>query len=417
MPEEAEAVLHDKEPLKKPAISMGASSMAGRKHPNGSEDAVFMDSDKKSPLRAFGVFDGMGGYEGGAVASSTGVRTVTERLNNGNIDPNLTIEQAEGLVKSLILEAHEEIKKEQKATGMTQMGSTATMGLVWEGKDGAKKLIVGNVGDSSMYIFRDGKLTKLTVDDDLGYAGRGNVLTQSLGHEDIEPRMGVFDLLPGDQIIAISDGVSDSMVGDLETEFAKALSENKGNPHLAAAALVNKSREFVAQGRKDDDQSAVVVEIEGKDNEKQLLPESPKTEQHNASYRLPNGSMVKVRRSDGKIDDDWFIAGVTEHGKIKLIKSDGTTTKTATPEELDSVNPPIEKASWDELIFAVNQLPDDIKGSNSVYKKEDIIDQIERIRNGEPALLKLTRAYGIRERVQELLNIDRTRKEINETKF
>ncbi len=401
---------------KNPEIKMGAASLASTKHLEN-EDAVYMSSDSMSHLKVFAVFDGMGGHEDGAKASSTALHAVKDRIENGNVDPNLSLQQTEGLVKSVLLEAHEKVKAQ--SLGEKGMGTTASVGMIWEGKEGERKLVVGNVGDSSIYICRDGKLTKLTVDDDLGHMGRGNILTQALGRENIEPRMSIFDILPGDQIITISDGISDAMKDDLDEEFQKALVAHKGNPAQAANALVVKAKEFSNAGRKEDDKSAIVVEVgdrsiqEKSDTAVNHSKNEEKIEKKGWLYRLPPSTMVKVKRSDGRIEDDWFIVG-EEKDKLKLVKSDGVSAKTATPEQLDSLNPPIEKVnSWDTLNFALNQLPDTIKGSHQVYSKEKLFAIIEKVRQNELTIEKITRTYGLREKVEELLQLDKTRNSLN----
>ncbi len=395
-----------------PEIKMGAATIASTKH-SENEDAAYMSSDSKSPLKVFAVFDGMGGHEGGADASSTALHTVKNHIENGNVDPHLTLAQTEGLIKSALLKAHEAVKT--KSIGEKGMGTTASIGMIWEGQKGEKKLVVGNVGDSSMYIFRKGRLTKLTVDDDLAHEGHGNILTQAIGLEDIEPRMGVFDILAGDQIITLSDGIPDAMSENLEEEFYKALTEKKGNPTEAANALVKKAREFSLSGRKMDDQTALVVEIANTSSESvakkapTLSPEIIKNQQE--KYRLTLGTMVKVKRSDGRIEDGWFIVG-NEGAKIKIIDS-SRNTKTATPEQLDSLNPPIKKTdTWENLMFAINQLDGVIKGSNKNYTKEEMSMLVDQARRGMIPTLKITRSYGLREKVEELIALNKSREEL-----
>ena len=406
---------------------MGAATLKSTRH-SDNEDAAYMSSDSMSPLKAFAIFDGMGGHVGGAEASSTALHTMSNRIQNGNIDPKLSLKQTEDLIKSVILEAHEAVKS--KAVGeLKDMGTTASVGIIWEGTQGERKLVVGNVGDSSIHVFREGKLTKLTVDDDLGHMGRGNILTQAVGQGDIEPRIGIFDILPGDQLITISDGISDAMSENLDEEFKKALAENKGNPTDAANSLVKKAREFSLSGRKMDDSTALVVEVGKKGNPRsrdtEILPQKNITKENlspvpalkspesaeDKLFRLKLGTMVLAKRSDGSIEDDWFIVGKTGE-KIKIMNSNGLS-KTATSQQLDELNPPIEKVTTKEsLFFAINQLPDEIKGSKQEFTKERIIQLVEQVINGVSPVDKLTRTHGIRQKVEELMALERSRKEL-----
>lgn len=413
---DVEGVIHDKEPLKRPPIKMGASSVPALKHIEGSQDTLFMDSDKESPFRSFGVFDGMGGHKGGAEAASEAVHVVTERFNKGDIDPDLTLEQAQGLVKSVLLEAHESIKDKQRETGFTEMGSTGTVGFYWEGKGGERKLVVGNVGDSSMYIFREGKLIKLTVDDDLAEVGKGNILTQVLGGPtDVEPRIGVFDLLPGDHVVAISDGVSDSMGKELDNEFAKALSEHKGNPEKAAAALVNQAREYVVRGGKDDDQTVVVVEIEGSsDNDKVQKPESLKEVKPSDPYRLSPGTMVRAKNVDGEVSDGWFVTG--ERNGMVMLKNSDQDELMISPEDLDNLNPPIEKSNWVDLPYAINQLPiPDPEKIKLTARLEEFMNSSDDYKKSKLGQSIITRDHGLRARIEELVALDAARKDLEKS--
>ncbi len=393
-----------------PDIKMGAATLKSIKH-EYNEDAAFMSSDSKSPLKVFAIFDGMGGHKGGADASSTALHTVSNRIENGNINPNLSLEQTEGLVKSLILEAHSAIKN--KAIGdLKDMGTTASLGILWEGKNEEKKLVVGNVGDSRIYIFREGKLIQLTTDDDLAEIGRGNVLTQAVGQKDIDPKVGIFDILPDDQVIGISDGISDALGEDIEKEFLKALQDNKGNPTEAANSLVKKAREYSLGGKKMDDQTALVVDILNnsdttveKNDRTQTEPEAEKP------YRLIPGTMIRIERSDGSVDDDWFI--IKRDGNRLMVRNSSGLTKMVTAEDVDKLNPPIEKVkSWDELIFAINQLDENIEGSNKNYDKDEMVHLIESVRKGEIPPTSITRNKGIREKVMQLAAIDKSRSEL-----
>lgn len=384
-------------------ISMAGANNAGRNHPENQDTGFMIDSNNKTPFSMFAVFDGMGGHTGGLEAARTARDTILERIkiNRGKIDPNFTLDQTKDFVKSMIMEADAVTNDARASSGHSDMGTTGTLGLIRTEKDGSQKLVVGNVGDSSMHILRNGSLTKLTVDDDLAHLGKGNVLTQSLGEGNAKPRIGVFDLYPGDQIVAITDGVSDALGANLNAEFAKALRECKGNPSKAAESLVNKARDYANSGKKEDDRTSVVVEIA--DN-KPAIHKQPKKEAEKA-YRLTNGTMVNVKRSDGRIEDGWYIVGTTTSGNLKLRNPDGLV-KSATPEQLDTINPPIEKVTtWDGFLFAINQLHDGIS-------KDAICKTLNRYMNGEARIEEVTSAFGIQAKAYELGALARARKNL-----
>lgn len=416
MPDESnvEVFSHKERGLETPKIKMGAASLASTKHPEN-EDALYMSSDSRSPLKVFAVFDGMGGHEGGAEASSSALHAVKDRIENGNVDPNLSLQQTEGLIKSVLLEAHEKVKAQ--SLGERGMGTTASIGMIWEGKGGERKLVVGNVGDSGIYIFRDGKLTKLTVDDDLGHMGRGNILTQALGREDIEPRMGVFDVLPGDQIITISDGISDAMKDDLDEEFQKALVAHKGNPAQAANALVAKAREYTNAGGKMDDQTALVVDIENEDSSRMHAFSNPQSSDPEKKApgprRIPIGAEVRVMRSSGKMERGWFVVGYDENGKAKLRNENMGLSKGATLSQLEELNPPPDKTtSLSDFRLSLQQIPEGgIQSEIKFYPTEELLEIFDGVVDNNEPITRIPRP--IRSKVEELIRIDKITRQIH----
>lgn len=404
-----ETQLHTERNVPNPEIKAGVSGLASTKHPEGSQDSALILTDTESPLKVFGVFDGMGGYKGGAEASSLAQKVISERINGGNVDPNLSLDQASGLVKSTLLEAHDAVK--QAAIGeFRDMGTTASLSVVWEGKNGERKLVYGNVGDSRIYVRRGDKLIQLTIDDNLAEIGKPNTLTQVIGQGDIDPKMRSFDLQSGDQIITVSDGIVDALEGGLEAAFHEALSKGL-SPDKAAEFITTRARERSLAGAKMDDQTTLVAEIGGNQTQAGNMIESPIFKKEEP-YRLPNGTMVNVKRSDGTIEDGWFVSGRTENGNV-IVKNLNGQVKTPTPDQLDSINPTIENAkTWDQLAFSINQLPDDVKGRKDTFSKDDLIRLIEGVKSGDREITAITRTLGLRDKVRELLDLQDTRKNL-----
>lgn len=400
-------------------IKIGIAGLASSDHPNGTEDGSFILTDKQSPLKFFGIFDGVGGHAGGQRASTIAQRTITSRIENGSVDPNLGLEQTKGLVKSTILEAHEAVK--QNAVGEYYgMATTASMGAIWEGKNGERKLVAGNVGDSRIYVRRGKELIQLTQDDNLANEGRPNVITQAVGDRTIEPRITTFDLLPGDQVITVSDGISDALGDDLTEVFNQALSRGL-SPDKAAEEITNRAREFSNSGRKMDDQTTIVVDIKdttAPHNDSFYIEASQvKDRKTQNSERLwTPGTMVNVKRSDGTIEDGWFVGETGKNGDITLRKEDPNgqiLKKLVTTDQLGSLNPDIKDvSSWDELTFAINQLPDSVQGSTKAFTKDQLIYLAEHIKNGTMELSEMTRSHGLRDKIEELVRLDMARNQI-----
>jgi len=130
------------------------------------------------------------------------------------------------------------------------MGTTVVAALV----DG-RSLTVAHVGDSRLYVWRNGALTQLTEDHSLvgeqvkrgqitaAEASRSNlqnILTRALGAEgDVQVDVADHPLLPGDLVLLATDGLS-KMVSDAEVERVIAAD---AAPQAVVDALIAKACE------------------------------------------------------------------------------------------------------------------------------------------------------------------------------
>jgi len=238
-----------------------ALTIAGRRANN--EDAVCANPD----LGLFVVADGMGGYEGGEVASALAVQAIHDlvRRTAGDddatwpyrIDPRRTISENEIIVATLL--AADQIVQRRNGA-LAQMGSTvAVLRLV---RDCA---VIGHVGDSRVYRLRGGVLAQLTVDhsllEQLIAAGAPpadadtfqwrHVVTRALGTPHAEPEVSCARALPGDVYLLCSDGLSEVLVHETIAAILDAPAE------VACRALVSAA---YAEGSRDNI-SAVVVRV------------------------------------------------------------------------------------------------------------------------------------------------------------
>ena len=178
--------------------------------------------------------DGMGGAASGEVASGIFVDTVRERLSAG---PPPVPEEAGEFVRETFLLAHRRIRdlaaREPEHQGM---GCTGEM-VVFTGD----RYVVGHVGDSRVYLFREGRLRQVTKDHsfvqqqvDHGVITPGQARVHAYRHMLLRA-IGIDDTLavdlasgkahPGDIFLLCSDGLTD-MVGDhlIEERLASRLS-------------------------------------------------------------------------------------------------------------------------------------------------------------------------------------------------
>lgn len=201
-------------------ISAGLS-VVGRRSNN--EDAWL----EASSLGLFAVADGLGGYEGGEVASRLTTETFARFVDDNRRDPQGTWpirEQRsrsyeENLMAAASVAAHQAIL-EQKSGRLGQMGSTVVAMLLH-----GTRLTVLHCGDSRLYRLRDGAVTLLTRDHSVwaemqaaGLAGERaefaykNQITRALGLSDsLGADVTQLEAQPGDVYLLCSDGLYDPL--------------------------------------------------------------------------------------------------------------------------------------------------------------------------------------------------------------
>jgi serine/threonine protein phosphatase PrpC len=213
-------------------------------------------------LGLYAVADGMGGYEGGELASALTVEALAVFFEENALDAECTwpfallrtLSLGENLVRVACKAAHAAVTA-RKVGRFAQMGSTvATLFL----RDGSAYL--GHVGDSRVYRLREGQLEGLTRDHSLhaellaagsqdlpdrASCGFGNVITRALGMPGSEPDLRQEPLLPGDLFLLCTDGVTERL-GDPElAELLRALPAERPAAALCEEALRRGSRDNV----------------------------------------------------------------------------------------------------------------------------------------------------------------------------
>ena len=163
---------------------------------------------------AFAVADGMGGYEGGEIASEIACRAFTSYMNTwqeGATDATLRsikdwARSANGLV----------IKTASIRSELSDMGTTF-VGLIFCGEKGW----LVNIGDSRCYRLRSGVLKQLTSDHSEQWLKQNpdipsNIIFNFMGASPDDFFSDVSNLtpLPGDIYLLCSDGLSDLVDAD-----------------------------------------------------------------------------------------------------------------------------------------------------------------------------------------------------------
>ena len=202
-------------------LSYGNSDV-GRRRPHN-EDSMLFDDE----LGLYIVCDGVGGNAKGEVASAESVELVhswvkrwRKTLNAHVAEP--TPENA-GLVRRLLESAVQSACYMVFGMGLQDprskgMSSTLSALLV-----SANTAFIAQVGDSRVYLCRDGKTAQLTEDhtlvnfrlklglitaEEAANSPGKNVITRAVGHQDyVEVDTIDLETLPGDRFVLCSDGL------------------------------------------------------------------------------------------------------------------------------------------------------------------------------------------------------------------
>lgn len=200
-------------------LSVAAGTDVGRIRA-GNEDSLYADADQERGL--FIVADGMGGHAAGEVASEMAVQIVARDLadvrdlTGGNVGDRMA-----DALKAANRAIYERTIEEAEKQGM---GTTASCLLMGQGR-----YIIGHIGDSRVYLLRDGVFRQITKDHsyvqeqvDAGfltpeqarYHPYSNVITRCVGANAIvEADVLTGELQAGDIYLVASDGLT-GMVED-----------------------------------------------------------------------------------------------------------------------------------------------------------------------------------------------------------
>lgn len=145
----------------RPGLELAALSDVGCQRENNEDSYTYWEPEDDGDFDRLGrlaiVADGMGGCEGGHVASEIAVQAICDAYGKGaQPDPQFRLLEA-------FDEAHSKIQlRAFKTPDLRGMGTTCTaLAIV------GNSLYFAHVGDSRLYLLREGKLELLTRDDTL----------------------------------------------------------------------------------------------------------------------------------------------------------------------------------------------------------------------------------------------------------
>lgn len=256
-------------------LSVGLASHPGKMR-ELDEDSIFVltlsfiaEARLGPTLGLYMVADGMGGHEGGEIASKLAVQTVAQQVLQRIIWPEM---QGESLSLEMLTE---ELNKsvqaacqrvyEARRERSSDMGTTLTLALVRDGL-----ALIANVGDSRTYVWGPHGLQQLTKDHsviaDLVELGeeppeaiythpQRSLIYRNLGDKpSVEVDIFSLDLQPGYRLILCCDGLWE-MIRDEGIEEIMMLEDH---PQRTADRLVERANE--AGG--EDNISVVIVNVE-----------------------------------------------------------------------------------------------------------------------------------------------------------
>ncbi len=240
-------------------LAVAARTDTGMIRP-GNEDSFFADANAHQGL--FVVADGMGGHAAGEVASEMVVEIISRELSGGlDLMEESARTDVAGALRRANVAIYERTVTEVDKQGM---GTTASVLLLGQGR-----YLIGQVGDSRIYLLRGGKLRQLTKDHsyvqeqvDAGYLTPeqaryhpySNVITRCVGASaEVEPDTYVGELRSGDVFLVASDGLT-GMVDDRRLQH---LLSSRASPGRIVEALIAE-----ANGRGGlDNITAIVIQV------------------------------------------------------------------------------------------------------------------------------------------------------------
>ena len=220
----------------------------------------------------FVVADGMGGHAGGDVASAIAAKRIAEADTDypSARDAEFSLQQALIAANSLLAET---VFEHSELTGMgTTVSSILRVG---------DQVVVAHIGDSRIYLFRDGELKQITADhtfvqrlvdsgritpEEAAVHPRRSVLMRVLGDVDAAPEIdtAIFDTKPGDRWMLCSDGLSSYVTDDKMASILATVRTATG----AADRLVKESLDHGAP----DNVTVVLVDIDDSDGVSGMPP-------------------------------------------------------------------------------------------------------------------------------------------------
>jgi serine/threonine protein phosphatase PrpC len=255
-------------------LSVGYASDVGQRDLDEDSLCVFTlsgvyESVADPTLGLFIVADGMGGHEGGEVASKIAVQIIADQLIQ-NLLLRRFMEEDKPLgeaVRAHLIEAISEANEHVHRLAQERandMGCTLTMALVMDGK-----AYVANVGDSRTYIYRQEGLRQITTDhsvvasliaagmaepEELYTHPERHVVYRAIGTKPtVEVDIWEEGLVPGNTLLLCCDGLWES----IRDEGIQDVLLTQFDPQTACDEMVRQAN----QAGGEDNISVIMVKV------------------------------------------------------------------------------------------------------------------------------------------------------------
>lgn len=213
------------------------------------EDFYYISKDDDE-IKLFILADGMGGYNGGEVASRLAVETTKKYILDRFDKVKSDRDQILILVKEAVIHANTIVYEKAKHTqGLEAMGTTIDVALIYN-----NKIFISHVGDSRIYRIRKAFIRKLTKDHNYPQQlieegkitkeeaishPKKNMLTKAVGcTKEIQPDAMIKGFIKDDILIMCSDGLTNMLTEQ------QLYNITKENPEDATNMLVEEANKL-----------------------------------------------------------------------------------------------------------------------------------------------------------------------------
>lgn len=228
-------------------MKVGYKSDIGNYRENN-EDSLFVDKE----LGLFIIADGMGGHEGGEIASSMAVKVISGYLKDkiplfSKSNYNDSERILESLKESILLANKKIMIKANSEIGLKGMGTTVVLALFLN-----DRLYIAHVGDSRAYLIREKTIKQLTEDHSvvMQMVKEGiitieetkkhhlrHILSQAVGTSPhLRPDLQSFHWKKGDYFLFCTDGLTDTLD---EQRLLTTILNCDGDPQKGCETLIN----------------------------------------------------------------------------------------------------------------------------------------------------------------------------------